>query len=433
MINSASRFLYAFITLVVLTGCTLTSAFNNADEVTLTGVPVVALVAPKTNAIYADGATINTLAQVSNAGEDVARVVVTLNGASAQIFTDPNPAGDKTFNVAQALESPGIGEHTLSVTAYRADNSASETQAVSFMVVDASTVTIPQGDPLVEPTTVPTEVTEPVVEAETNDEETNTVEDDSDVPEPEEEEEPDTPEPSLTPTATQPPTDTPEPTSSAPVAISTANINIRSGPSTLFEPPIGAFREGERAPIIALSTDRRWLRIRRDNGVDGWVFGNIVDIEGDIGGLPLEEGPPLPPTEIPPTNTPVATSPPALTNNLVPVSPFLDPPGPSCGQPFRAGITIRNDGTGTLSTGITRIEIIHVASGNVIATSGDALVSVDLPPDGQHRVAFDFDIDVFVDEEQRVRFIADANNSVRETIEDDNENGITYILTGPCQ
>jgi hypothetical protein len=69
-----------------------------------------------------------------------------------------------------------------------------------------------------------------------------------------------------------------------------------------------------------------------------------------------------------------------------------------------------------------------VADGQVIRSSGDALVAVNLPPGGTHTVAFTFNVDVFVNEDQRVVFIADVNNQVAETIENDNQTGITYQL-----
>jgi len=422
--------------LVILPACTLTT--NNDDETTtLEGAPIVNIAAPADGTTYADGVAINVQAAISRAGEDIERVVIGVNGADVETVAAPNPTGLTDFSLARTIPSPGMGSHIISVTAFRTDGSGSQAATVNIDVVDGSLVVIPRSVSLdVEPETTPEPVVEePVTEEPAVDEEPAPTEEQ--VTEPAVDEEPEPTEEEVTepdPTAIPEPTDEPEPTNtplpptpSIPTAISTDNINVRSGPSVAFDPPIGAFREGDRAEILATNLDGTWLKIRRGASGEGWIFRNLVNIEGDLVGLPREAGPPLPPTAVPATAVPPTS---AVTNNLVPINPFIDPPVPQCGQDFRTGITIRNDGSASGPTGQTLIEVIRVSDGQVLASSG-MQPSVDLPAGGTHTIAVTFNIDVFINEEQRVRFTADANNQVTETIENDNQIGITYTLP-PC-
>jgi len=430
--------------LVVLPACTLTAG-DSDDTTTSAGAPIVNIAAPADGATFADGVSINVQASISRAGEDIERVVLGLNGTDVETVPAPNPTGLTNFSITRTLPSPGMGAHIISVTAFRTDGSGSQAASVTVNVVDGSLVVIPRSVSLdVEPEETP-EIDEPApTEADPTATPTEVMDDDSsdedaspdgDADEATEDDDP-TPEPDPTdpppPTATAIPTNTPlPPTPSVPTAIATTSINVRSGPGIIYDPPIGAFREGDSAEILATNPNGTWLKIRRGATGEGWVATSLVDIEGDITGLPREEGPPPPePTQPPPPTAPPATAAPVVTNNLIPVSPFIDPPVPQCGQDFRTGITIRNDGSASGPTGATRIEVIRVSDGQILATSGDQ-PSVDLPPGGTHTIAVTFNIDVFINEEQRVRFIADATNQVTETIEDDNQIGITYTLP-PC-
>jgi hypothetical protein len=384
--------------LVMMSGCTLRGADGGIDP---DGPPVVNIIAPLAETSYAVGANINIQVAVSNAGEDIARVEIAMDGATLETIASPNPSGRAVFGIGRTIPAPAVGAHTIDVAAFRSDNSASSPQSVAFAVVDRSTVSIVRSEP--EPTSTPTEVVQPTATESQAQPATDTE-----------------------PTTAPEPTDVPaSATPSVPTALSTANINVRSGPGLVFDPPIGAFREGDTAEILSLNSTGTWIKIRRGTTGEGWVLASLVEISGSTAGLPREVGPPTP---IQATATPIATSTPTVTNNLVVINPYMDPPQPQCGQDFRAGITIRNDGSGNLSTGMTRIEIRRVSDSQVIRSSGDALVAVNLPPGGTHTVAFTFNVDVFVNEDQRVVFIADVNNQVAETIENDNQTGITYRL-----
>lgn len=78
-----------------------------------------------------------------------------------------------------------------------------------------------------------------------------------------------------------------------PVAIFTNRVNVRQGPGTVFNPPIGGFLAGESAEILAFNLDDTWLKVRYGD-TEGWVFAQLATIEGDTRQLPRESGPPLP-------------------------------------------------------------------------------------------------------------------------------------------
>jgi uncharacterized protein YgiM (DUF1202 family) len=238
------------------------------------------------------------------------------------------------------------------------------------------------------------------------------------------------------PTNTLAPTNTLSPTQPAatstpdvPTARFTGGINVRSGPGTNFNPPIGSFTANETAEILALNTQETWLKVRYGGG-EGWVFASLVEIQGSTASLPREVGPPTPVPTAPPAPTAAPTS--ASSVNITVIEPFISPSQPQCGQQFTVGMTIQNNSTVQTTIGISRIQDVHVASGNVVTSSGDALVAVTLDPGATHRVTFNFTINAFFGELHRIDFIADVNNQVAETNENDNRIGVEYTLPANC-
>jgi hypothetical protein len=384
--------------LLAVAGCTL-PASNGDSVVAISGPPQVRLASPQSNATYLEGVPVNIQAAVTNAGEDIDRVEVMVGGAVIATLPEPNTAGAAVFSITQTWPAAGPGQHTIGVTAFRGDGTSSQTASVIINVVDDTAVA--------SPTPEPTE-----------------------------------PEPTDEPQATDPPppTDEPEPTAvpatstpSVPTARFTTGINVRSGPGTVFDPPIGAFAPNQTAEILALNQAGSWLKVRYGTG-EGWVFANLAEIEGSIANLPREAGPPTPvPTAVPPPTQPPATQPPATQVNLV-----IEPGGfgvrvpsdgsfqPKCGVPFIAYMTVRNAGTQASSTGLLQMRVVRVADGQVLRSSGASLVAVTLQPDGTHYVEYEFNVDVHHSEDHRLEFIVDVNNEIAETSKDDNRRELTY-------
>ena len=107
-----------------------------------------------------------------------------------------------------------------------------------------------------------------------------------------------------TPTATLvviTPTDTPTP-EVANVAI-VQNMNVRGGPGTNYH-IIGAATSGEVFKILGKTDDGNWFQVAFPNAADGlgWIFGPLVQVNGDTGPVAIAQAPPPPPP--PPTPTP---------------------------------------------------------------------------------------------------------------------------------
>ncbi|RMG70527.1 MAG: SH3 domain-containing protein [Chloroflexi bacterium] len=383
--------------LALLSGCSLTS--STAPQQTIQGAPQVTITLP--NAPYREGVTAHIQAMVTNAGEDISRVEIAVDGTVIATLPNPNPSGDLAFGVSYPWQTVGLGQHIIQVTAYRADNTSGQATH-TLNVVEAQIIQQP-----IQPSTP-------------------------------------TPQPTIPPRDTLPPAPTSNaapttfPTSDAaavPMALFDRQQNVRRGPGTEFVPILGTFAPGDQAEILSLNLTGDWFKVRFGDG-EGWVYAPYVTVQGSTSNLPREVGPPTPIPQ--PTAIPTAVPPPAATNtpqpslNLVLVDPFIDPPQPNCGQPFQVGMTIRNDSNQRISTGLSRIQDVHIASGTVTASSGDGLIPVDLDPGGTHRVAVTFTIDVYVNETHRIEFIVDVNNNITETNENDNRIGVEYTLPANC-
>lgn len=71
----------------------------------------------------------------------------------------------------------------------------------------------------------------------------------------------------------------------------TANqgINVRSGPGLEYNPPIGSLAAGQTVVVLAISPKGDWYKIQYYDG-EGWVGRQYVTTQGDISGLPVDEG-----------------------------------------------------------------------------------------------------------------------------------------------
>lgn len=71
-------------------------------------------------------------------------------------------------------------------------------------------------------------------------------------------------------------------------------INVRSGPSTVFYPIIGQLFPGDIVPALGISPGREWIEISYPSGVGGvgWVYASFVSLSG--GELRIVEPPPTP-------------------------------------------------------------------------------------------------------------------------------------------
>jgi uncharacterized protein with FMN-binding domain len=112
--------------------------------------------------------------------------------------------------------------------------------------------------------------------------------------------------PTLLPVPTLAPTPIPPPQ-----VMAVRGANIRGGDSTTYD-VIGGLQASETATIIGISNrDSGWYLIQTDYGLQGWVSASVVNVSGDLTGVPLVQPPPLPSA----TPVPVVPTPMGLYSN----------------------------------------------------------------------------------------------------------------------
>lgn len=429
------RILLLALAMAALSGCTLSFGGSAEEElVVFSGVPQVRISSPMQNATYLSDVTVNVQIQVANAGTDIDRVEVFLDDSLIGTLPQPNPASAAAFGVTQTFTPVGAGPRVIKAIAYRADGTASEPALVTIDVIDQ----LPQRATATFTATVqPTATLTPVVQASPT---TAAV------------------QPTVTSQVIQPTANTvtistsaPQATSAtAPVARFEGGVNIRSGPSANFEPPIGTFQAGQQATILALNTDGTWLKVQVGAGT-GWVYASLVKTEGDLNALPREAGPPIPtarPTVAQPVQPPAqSTSATQLTNTPAPASDganlvivgwemyTVDAGRPAndivSGRQSIAFVRIRNIGNQATNTGFFAVltivntgdsgaKVVEAASTGVLGAGEEVLLQIgftDTTAAGTSRTAV-------------VR--ADENGQVIETNENDNASSpIVYTLAAP--
>ncbi len=372
------------------------------SETVITGVPVVQLSAPLPNATFMEGVPVNIQALISNAGPDIGRVEILVDGTVIASLASPNAAGAATFSIpTQSWPAAGAGQHTITVTAFRADGSNSTPAVVTVSVVSQTTQTeepSPAADETEETTgnnaqAAPTDEPEP-----------------TDQPEPTEASEPEA-------------SDTP----SRPTATITTGVNLRRGPGTVFNPPVGSMPANATADIIAVNQSGDWYKVRSTYG-EGWISATFVTVSGNVDNLPVDPGPPTPvPTPVA-TATPVASATPVTNANLIIVgTPEVDPHPLNCGQTATITVVVQNNGTGAaLAGGSILVEDIHVASGaRQQSTEGTFPL---LQPGQSFTSVMRLTVSTFFNEGHRINVRVDPNNGVAETNEGDNNFSTDYVL-----
>jgi uncharacterized protein YraI len=93
--------------------------------------------------------------------------------------------------------------------------------------------------------------------------------------------------PSVTPTH-PPDTPTPQPTVEIEGKLSGAELNVRSGPGTVF-PIVARLKASDSLIITATSAGGEWLEVRLAEGQNGWVSASLVEIDGDVNSLPISD------------------------------------------------------------------------------------------------------------------------------------------------
>ncbi len=403
------------LTLIALlaAGCTLkVEEIAQPAPPTISGAPVVQLFAPLPNATYLTNVEVNILARVSNAGADVASVEVSVDDEVIAALQNPNPAGAPSFSVTQTWLAT-LGTHTIRVRALRADGSASEPASVLISVLEAQSPATDTPVPTT-PAPTPTHTVAPTLNAAT----------------------------SAPATASNNAAGTPTMTNSAsqpPKARGIGFANIRRGPSTNFEPPLGTMSAGDEFDILATNRTRDWLKIRYRNG-EAWVYLQVVEVVGDLSSVPSEDGPPIP-TRPPATNTPV----PQFTNTPVPPANAANLTIPSGGlalYPINGGgkdqifqnedvyveVRVTNNGTANSGPFVVALEIYY-KDNNAPAITPATVSIADLAPGADTVVSMGYRHAEGAGRLVYALAKVDPNNAVIESNEADNQTpSIEYVI-----
>ena len=248
--------LFTLLLALLLAACNLNVAPGPSNQV-ISGPPLVQIQAPLPNSSYLEGVAVNIQVQVQNAGSGPASVTFSADNVAFDNRTDLNSDGTGAFNTGASWTSSGAGAHVLSVVARRDDGSSSAPASVTVNVISQGAgPTQGDGDA-----------------GDSGDNGDAGRQDDA--------------------PAREEPTDVPEPTSDRPMARVLRGAYVRDGPDTRFAPPIGSIAAGDQVELLAVNIHKTWYKIKYYNG-EGWVFGSLLEVSGDVEDLPAVWGPPLP-------------------------------------------------------------------------------------------------------------------------------------------
>jgi hypothetical protein len=102
--------------------------------------------------------------------------------------------------------------------------------------------------------------------------------------------------PTPEPTETQPPTITPTPSYFSPADVLSANLNLRTGPSTLFN-VLDSYQQGDEVILIGRVIEGDWVMVEaeRKDGTgrtfSGWMSAEFLDIKSNFNELPIIQFP----------------------------------------------------------------------------------------------------------------------------------------------
>jgi uncharacterized protein YraI len=279
--RSIITFVLAMLALASL-ACNLTGTGDAPADAPAAAVeaPTVEIRVPVNGMEFAEGTTVIIQVVGTDNGTGVSQIDLQVDDLPAGSLQAPNPAGQTAFIANFEWPAQGIGGHSITAIAMRADGTASPPATISVNVVQAQPTAVPPTN-TPEPTAVPEEQ-EPAEEEPTE--------------EPEQvEEEP-----------------TEEPTPSGPTGVTTAGVNVRRGPGTGYD-VIGSLLAGFEMELNGRNADSTWFRAPYALS-EGWIYAPLLTTSGDTGSLPVINVPPPPPTATPIPPTPIpATAAPATT------------------------------------------------------------------------------------------------------------------------
>ena len=334
--------LLCFALVILMSGCTLGQVAVDDAPPPFQGPPLIRIASPLPNQTFLAGATVIVQARIENAGPDLARISISLDGVVLGERLNPNPSGAAAIPVTMDWPTSSPGQFEFAVEAARADGTiARETVSLSVILESAPVIraqpaeSAPDGDRA---------------------DQSRQQADDSAI---------DVPAVSTSVIASPPPaasaTDILPSGSIAIPAVITVPSNLRLGPGTDFE-LVGSIAVGEAVEIVSVNDARDWYHIRYGEQGDAWIYSELLKPDGDLSTLPSEPGPGQP--------TAVPAQPSGI--NLLIDEIILQPNPLVCNEPGSVRVVIRNAGSAdTPHGGFVSFEMTHVRTG---ANSADGIV-----------------------------------------------------------
>ena len=232
--------------------------------------PSVDIRVPVNGMSFAEGTNVIIQVVGTDSGSGISRIDLLIDDIVVSSSAAPNAAGQSAYMVNFDWPAAGVGAHSISAVSARQDGTTSTPAIISINVVQAQPTAVPTPVPTETPVEQPTEV----------------------------------------PTEEEPTEEAPEPTAAptGPRAQTTAGVNVRNGPGTGYD-VIGSLLAGTEMDVTGRNADNTWFRVPYYNA-EGWVFGGLMSVSGDVNSLPVINVPPPPPTATPiPTAVPATAAP----------------------------------------------------------------------------------------------------------------------------
>ena len=330
----ARRWFWLIIATLLLfpSGCSLGAPAAEVAAPAFEGAPQIHIASPLPEQTFLAGSTVIVQARIENAGPDLARISILLDGAVLGERLNPNPSGAAVLPLTMDWPTSSPGQFEFAVEAARANGELAR-ETVSIAVV---------AQPGTQQTTGPAESSasagQPGQASSDNARQF--------VPTPD------------IPRAAEPTTDASTGIGQATVrAVIAVPSNLRLGPGTDFE-LVGSIAVGEEVDIIGVNPARDWYHIRYGDVGDAWIYAELLSPSGDVAALNVESGPARP--------TAIAeAAAPASAINLKIVEIILQPDPLVCNERGEVLVRIENDGAeGTPNGAQVGFTMVHVASGS---------------------------------------------------------------------
>ena len=361
------------IALLCLCGCSLGAPNADLAAPSFAGSPRIVIASPLDGQTFAAGATVIIQARIENAGPDLARIAVLLDGAVIGEKGDLDSGGAAIVPLSLDWLASQPGRYDIAVEAARAAGDAGS-DSVSIVVISQEAAQESAGQAVDQEATP------------------------------------------------RPATELPPPTSafSLPARVITP-ANLRRGPGTYFALAQSLDVDAE-VRIVAVNPAREWLRVRHDELAQAWVYAEALAVEGDLSQLPVEPGPRRPGTA-------------DGWINLLIEAILLEPNPLRCDEPGVVIVTIRNEGdTDTTAFASLILQDTLASTGERL---GDPLPAVTFPyvqaGASVNTNQIPFRVSARADAEHELIVTIDSGDAIAESDEADNVGSLRYQLErGDC-